>query len=81
MITTKTTTNTKKSNLWEVLVRYDGIEDFNKFCNSLSKFIQDEAKGEDILTVYTHSNLIDRADYKKIDEAIGAEISNHLFVI
>jgi len=72
---------TKKSILWSVLAKYDGLEDYTKFCDSLSKLIQDKSNGDDILTVYTHLNKIDRADYNRVDEAVGIEISNYLFVI
>lgn len=72
---------TKKSILWSVLAKYDGLEDYAKFCDSLSRLIQDKSNGDDILTVYTHLNKIDRVDYNRVDEAVGIEISNYLFVI
>lgn len=71
----------KKSILWGVLSKYDGLVEYTKFCDSLSNLIQDKATGDDILTVYTHLAKIDRVDYNKVDEAVGVEISNYLFVI
>jgi hypothetical protein len=71
----------KKSILWDVLSKYDGIAEYSKFCDSLSNIIQDKSNGDDILTVYVNLSKIDRIDYNKVDEAVGVEINNYLFVI
>lgn len=72
-------TNTKKSILWSVLVKYDGVVEYTKFCDSLSNLIQDKSNSDDMINIYTHLAKIDKVDYKRVDEAVGVEISNHLF--
>lgn len=73
--------NSKKSILWSVLEKYDSFVDYKNFCNSLSNLIQDKSTGDDILTIYTHYDKIDRVDLDKVDDVVGVEINNYLFVI
>jgi len=74
-------TNTKKSILWRILNKYDGITDFNKFCDSISNLIQEKSNGDDLVTIYQHFTEIEKADYIVVNDAIGFEINNHLFSI
>lgn len=71
----------KQSTLWSVLAKYDGLAEFNTFCDSISNFIQNKSNGDDIITVYQNLAVIDKEDYKKINEVIGVEINNYLFTI
>jgi hypothetical protein len=71
----------RKSTLWKILEKYDGNSEFDKFCNSISRFIQDKSNGDDVLVIYQHSTKIDREDYNKIDNSIGHVINNFLFAI
>jgi N-acetylglucosamine kinase-like BadF-type ATPase len=70
-----------KALLWSVLEKYDGISEYTPFCDSISNFIKGTFNGDDMLTVYRHSNLIDASDRKKIDATIGDEINSYLFSI
>lgn len=74
-------TNTKKSILWSVLSKYDGLTEFNKFCDSISNLIQEKYSGNDLVTIYQHFTSLDKSDYNVVNEAIGFEINNHLFSI
>jgi hypothetical protein len=70
-----------KSVLWSVLERYDGDSKYVKFCDSISRFIQNSFNGDDILTIYLHYGLIDKKDLAKIDCTIGDTIDSFLFSI
>ena len=70
-----------KSVLWSVLEKYDGDSRYVKFCDSVSRFIQNSSNGDDILTIYLHYNLIDKKDLAKIDSTIGDTIDTFLFSI
>lgn len=70
-----------KALLWSVLEKYDGISEYTEFCDSISNFIKGTFNGDDMLTVYRNSNLIDTSDRKKIDETIGDDINSYLFSI
>lgn len=71
----------RQSILWSVLSKYDGHADFTKFCDSISRFIQNNVTGDDFITVYQHLNTIDREDYNKVNEAIGGDIDNYFFTV
>lgn len=70
-----------KSILWSLIEKYDNHSDYSTFCDSLSRFILNTFTGDDILTVYQFSSLIDLKDKSKIDLTIGGEIENYLFSI
>lgn len=70
-----------KAILWSILEKYDGIKEYEDFCNSLSNFIKGNFNGNDMLVVYKNTNLIDSCDRKKIDLTIGSHIDSYLFSI
>jgi hypothetical protein len=70
-----------KSILWSILEKYDGISEYSKFCDALSRFIQGEINKNDILVIYQSLLVIDMIDKKKIDSTIGYEIDSCLFSI
>lgn len=74
-------TTENKAILWSILEKYDGISEYQKFCDALSRFIQGSKSGTDILIVYQSLLIIDMIDRKKIDSTIGAEIDACLFSI
>lgn len=74
-------TNTKKSILWSILSKYDGLAEFTKFCDSISNLIQEKSNGDDLVTIYQHFTALDKADYNVVNDAVGFEINNHLFSI
>jgi hypothetical protein len=74
-------TTENKAILWSILEKYDGISEYKKFCDALSRFIQGYINGTDILVVYQSLLIIDMIDRKKIDSTIGAEIDACLFSI
>ena len=69
----------KKEILWSVLAKYDGVSEFNSFCDSVSKFIQDTQNGNDVIKVFQGLDLIDKSDKNKINETIGNDIDSFLF--
>lgn len=71
----------RKEILWSVLVKYDGVTNFNKFCDSISNFIQNKQNGNDIINVYQSLDTIDQSDRGKIKNTIGGEIDCFLFSI
>jgi len=71
----------KKEILWSVLEKYDGISNLNKFCDSISNFIQNKQNGNDIINVYRSLDTIDRVDRSKINKTIGGDIDSFLFAI
>ena len=71
----------RKEILWSVLVKYDGITNFNKFCDSISNFIQNKQSGNDIINVYQSFDQIDQVDLTKIKNTIGGDIDCFLFSI
>jgi hypothetical protein len=71
----------KREILWSVLEKYDGISKFNKFCDSISKFIQNKQSDDDIINVYQSFNVIDKSDISKIKSTIGDDIDLFLFSI
>lgn len=74
-------TTKNKAILWSVLEKYDGIKEYQNFCDSLSNFIQDKESTSDILNVYRHLYSLDLDDKKKIDTTIGSKIDCCLFSI
>lgn len=70
-----------KQRLWFILDRYDGISEYDSFCNSLSNLIQDKGKGDDLLNVFRYINILDLDDRKEINNAIGSDIDACLFSI
>jgi hypothetical protein len=71
----------RKEILWSVLEKYDGISKLNKFCDSISKFIQDKQNGDDIINVYQSFDNIEKSDLRKIKNTIGVDIDYFLFSI
>ena len=71
----------EKEILWSVLEKYDGDKKYESFCDSVSRFIQNQWTGDDLLTVYNHLLLLDIEDTRKIDLTLGNEINNALFCI
>ena len=69
----------KKEILWTVLSKYDGIKEFNSFCDSVSKFIQEKQNGDDVVKIFQSLDLIDKSDKSKIDKTIGNDIDSFLF--
>ena len=74
-------TTENKAILWSILEKYDGISEYKKFCDALSRFIQGKISNTDILVVYQNLLKIDMIDKKKIDATIGDEIDACLFSI
>lgn len=74
MINTKTQTI-----LWSVLEKYDRNSDYANFCDSISKFIQNNPNDMDITIVYKNLPNLDVEDRIKIDKTIGHTISNYFF--
>jgi hypothetical protein len=70
-----------KQTLWAVLEKYDGNSDFVKFCDSLSRFIQNSFNSNDIIVINQFSNKIDKEDYNKVNSTIGHIVDNFLFSI
>ncbi len=70
-----------KAILWSLLDKYDSIDSYTNFCNSLSRIIQDTFTTYDIVIVYQHLCLIDKEDLVKINVALGDEMDYHLFEI
>lgn len=73
--------NQTKFILWTILEKYDGDKDYLPFCDSLSRIIQCNPKGSDLLIVYNHLRKIDRTDRTGIDNSIGSHIEYNLFAI
>jgi hypothetical protein len=71
----------RKKILWSVLEKYDGISNLNKFCDSISNFIQDKQNGDDIINVYQSFDNIEKSDLSKIKNTIGGDIDLFLFSI
>ena len=71
----------KKEILWSVLEKYDGVSNLNKFCDSISNFIQNKQNGNDIINVYRSLDTIDKVDRSKINKTIGGDIDSFLFAI
>jgi hypothetical protein len=69
----------RKEILWSVLTKYDGVSEFNSFCDSVSKFIQDKQDGSDIINIFKSLTKIDKSDKEKIDNVIGNDIDFFLF--
>jgi hypothetical protein len=74
-------TTENKAILWSLLEKYDGISEYTKFCDALSRIIQGKLSSDDMLTIYGSLLEIDMADKKKIDATIGADIDACLFSI
>jgi hypothetical protein len=70
-----------KAELWKILEKYDYLNEYIDFCDSLSNFIQNRESNEDILTIYKNLYKIDRKDKLKIDNVIGSQIDSFLFSI
>lgn len=67
-----------KSNLWNILEKYDSQVEMRAFCDSLSKAIQGlELSDDDILNIAAVSNLVDTNEIRFIDENVG--ICNVIF--
>ena len=71
----------KKEILWSVLEKYDGVSNLNKFCDSISNFIQNKQNGNDIINVYRSLDTIEQIDRSKISKSIGGDIDSFLFAI
>lgn len=71
----------RKEILWSVLEKYDGISNLNKFCDSISNFIQNKQNGNDIINVYRSLDTIEQSDRSKINMTIGGDIDAFLFAI
>lgn len=69
----------KQSTLWSILTKYDGVAEFDKFCDAISNFIQGKSDNNDIISIYRKFTLIDKQDYININLVIGKEITNYLF--
>lgn len=74
-------TTENKAILWSILEKYDGVSEYKKFCDALSRFIQGSINDTDILVIYQSLLIIDMIDRKKIDSTIGTEIDACLFSI
>jgi hypothetical protein len=74
-------TTENKAILWSILEKYDGISEYTNLCDALSRIIQGNISGTDILAVYQSLLVIDMDDKKKIDATIGDEIDACLFSI
>ena len=70
-----------KEILWSVLIKYDGINSLTAFCDSISKFIQGNENGTDIINVFNKLTSIDISDKNKIDKTIGEKIDYFLFSV
>lgn len=73
--------NTTKFILWSILDKYDGHCEYLLFCDSLSRIIQENPQGSDLLTVYNHLKKIDLNDKQGINKSIGCHIEYNLFAI
>ena len=60
----------KKEILWSILAKYDGVSEFNSFCDSISRFIQDKQNGDDIIKVFQGLSSIDKIDENEVNKAI-----------
>lgn len=67
--------------LWSVLVKYDGVENFNSFCDGISNFIQNKQNSTDIINIFQSLSKIDTSDKIKIDKTIGSHIDSLLFTM
>ena len=65
--------------LWSVLIKYDGLDEFNSFCNGISNFIQKKQSGDDIINIFQGLSKVDMSDRTKIDNTIGSDIDSLLF--
>lgn len=74
-------TTENKAILWSILEKYDGIKEYDKFCNSISNLIQGKSESADLLVVYASLSKLDLIDKKRIDKTIGANIDVCLFSI
>jgi hypothetical protein len=69
-----------KENLWTVLEKYDS-KDYDGFCNSLSRLIQDKYTSGDLLDIFTYMEKIQKVDREIIEKEIGNDITSVLFSI
>jgi len=74
-------TTENKAILWSVLEKYDGIKEYEKFCDAISNIIQGKVTSGELLTVYSTLYILDLSDKNKIDNTIGADIEACLFSI
>jgi hypothetical protein len=74
-------TTKNKAILWSILEKYDGIKEYDKFCDAISNLIQDKNVSGDFLVVYNFLLKLDVIDQNKIDITIGADIDACLFSI
>lgn len=68
-----------QSILWLVLSKYDGKSEFIKFCDAISRLIQNNVSETDYITIYQHFGSLDKEDYNTINESIGDDINTYLF--
>jgi len=73
--------NNTKFILWSILDKYDRNKDYISFCDALSRIIQENPKGNDLLIVYNHFRKIDVSDKTGINYSIGSHIEYNLFAI
>lgn len=60
-----------KQSLYQILVKYDSVESFKDFCDSLSKVIQDKHTDDDIIKLVSFATIVDSQDIETIDQNIG----------
>jgi len=70
-----------KAILWSLLDKYDSIDSYTDFCNSLSRVIQGTFTTYDIVTIYQQLSSLDKDDLDKINVALDDEMDYHLFEI
>jgi hypothetical protein len=67
-----------KENIWNILVKYDnGLND--KFCNALSKILQNKENDNDLITILDSQYYIDKMDFKILNKIFSDRLRFILF--
>ncbi len=74
-------TTENKAILWSILEKYDGIKEYDNFCDAISNLIQGKGDSASLLIVYNYFTRLDSVDKKRIDNTIGADLDACLFSI
>lgn len=62
--------NNKKS-LYDILVKYDSDKSMVRFCDSLSRVIQERHTESDLVRIISFSSVVDTLDIQEIDTNVG----------
>lgn len=74
-------TTQDKAILWSILEKYDGIKEYDNFCDAISNLIQGKNDTASLLIVYNYFSKLDSLDKVNIDNTIGADLDACLFSI